>query len=137
MGDYNARISNMQYIVYIDERIFETISVDSHFIDSGDAFSEVSKLDEYAIYRMSKDTAANRSGKVLIDFCRTNNLVILNGRSFNDKFEGKLTCKETSVVDYVISSSEALHLDNYFNVDEFSPLLSLSNLNINLQTPKR
>ena len=55
MSSYNAHTctSKMQEVVYTDERIFETNSVDSYFIDSGDVFSEVSKLEEYEIYRMS------------------------------------------------------------------------------------
>ena len=61
---------------------------------------------------------------VLIDHCRANNLVILNGRAFNDSNTGKFTCAESSVVDYVVCSSHLLMNISYFDVEDFISLLS-------------
>ena len=47
------------------------------------------------------DKVKSRSG--LLDICKTNNLFIVNGRIGDDKTKsGKLTCKNSSVVDYCI-----------------------------------
>ena len=47
------------------------------------------------------DKVKSRSGNNLLDICKANNLFIVNGR--DDKTEsGKLTCKNSSVVDYRI-----------------------------------
>ena len=84
MGDLNARTLNLQDIVYTDETIFRAISSDSQSICENGAFYEINKLDGFAIHRISNDTTSNRLGRRLVDFCMVNNLVILNGRSFND-----------------------------------------------------
>ena len=51
-------------------------------------------------------------------------LIILNGRAFNDKNIGKATCKNSSVVDYVISSSAFLKHFSHFTIKEFCELYS-------------
>jgi hypothetical protein len=71
-------------------------SLFSHFNDSdiGECTSENSLL---------KDSVKNHYGSRLLDLCKGNDLFIINGRIGNDKDIGKLTCKNSSVVDYVIS----------------------------------
>ena len=62
-------------------------------------------LDELNIdtNRKNVDKVKNRSGNNLLEICKTNNLFIVNGRIGDDKTEsGKLTCKNSSVVDYCI-----------------------------------
>ena len=63
-------------------------------------------------------------GRVLIDHCKANNLVILNGRAFNDSNTGKFTCAESSAVDYVVCSSHLLMKISYFDVEDFLWLFS-------------
>jgi hypothetical protein len=54
--------------------------------------------------RKNVDKVKSRSGKNLLDICKASNLFIVNGRIGNDKTEsGKLTCKNSSVVDYCIN----------------------------------
>jgi hypothetical protein len=45
----------------------------------------------------NKDLGKNRHGALLLDFCKGNNMFILNGRLNGDK-DGNFTCKGTSVV---------------------------------------
>ena len=54
---------------------------------------------------VSNDSDVNSFWKQLIDFCKNNDMLKLNGRAFGDKGVGQTTCKEKSVVDYVICSS--------------------------------
>ena len=42
---------------------------------------------------------------MLIQLCRAHNLYIGNGRLGKDKFIGKTTCKNSTVIDYFILSS--------------------------------
>ena len=72
--------------------------------------------------RVSKDSKVNTFGKQLIDFCKNNDMLILNGRDFVDKGVGKPTCKDKSVVDYVICSSAAMMFLSNFEIKEFCPL---------------
>ena len=58
------------------------------------------------------------------NFCKYIDVFILNGRICEDKEIGKFTCKNISVVDYIIASAEYLkHITN-LQVLEFSKLLS-------------
>ena len=77
-----------------------------------------------ATQRSNTDTVTNSYGPKLIQFCKNMNLVIINGRCGKDKNIGKPTCKDVSVVDYMITSPELLrHIDN-FEINDFDPLLS-------------
>ena len=51
-------------------------------------------------------------------------MYILNGRCHDDKDLDKFTCKNASVVDYVICTDELFNRIADFYVDEFDPLLS-------------
>ena len=60
----------------------------------------------------------------MLDLCKGNDLFIINGRIENDKVIGKLTCKNSSVVDYGISSVDFFkHIAN-FSICQFSKLFS-------------
>lgn len=84
-----------------------------------DIFTELSLAKE----RNSQDNVVNGYGKKLIDFCKNNNMFILNGRFGNDKV-GKPTCKNSSVIDYVISTTALIRVMCNFEVCEFSQLFS-------------
>ena len=51
--------------------------------------------------RMSSDIHRNDYGYKLIELCKNNNLYIVNGRIE----ETKLTCNDSSTVDYIICSA--------------------------------
>lgn len=76
------------------------------------------------IQRVSKDNKVNAFGKHLIEFCKNNDMLIMNGRAFSDKDIGAATCKDKSVVDYVICSSSSVALLSHFQVNEFCSLYS-------------
>lgn len=73
--------------------------------------------------RMNSDKSANNYGSGLIEFLKTNNLYILNGRT-NGDLTGKCTCKDVSTVDYFICNSNLFKCILSLNVLDFNPLYS-------------
>jgi hypothetical protein len=70
--------------------------------------------------RKNVDKVKSRSGNNLLDICKANNLFIVNGRIGDDKTEsGKLTCKNSSVVDYCICTCSFLQFVYNFKVLDF------------------
>ena len=74
--------------------------------------------------RVSKHGKVNTFGKQLIDFCKNNDMLILNGRAFGDKGVGKPTCQDKSIVDYVICSSSSMMFLSNFEIKNCCPLYS-------------
>ncbi len=72
--------------------------------------------------RVSNDATMNNYGCKLIDLCRNLDLLILNGR-FGPK-RSKCSCKNTSIVDYMLVSADIYHDVEFFEVLDFDPLLS-------------
>ena len=70
------------------------------------------------------DPVCNHYGKKLLDLCKHCNIFILNGRAGTDKEIGKLTCKNTSIVDYCIGNLEFLKLVSEFLILDYSTILS-------------
>ena len=71
-----------------------------------------------------QDKTSNRQGRVRINVCKTNVLLILKGRAFDDKNIGNFTCRNASVVDYTIIQYRQMQWLSRFKVDEFCPLFS-------------
>ena len=109
-GDFNARTKDHMDFIADD---------DTDYI-----FGEHTAYpaDEFSMSRLNKDTGdVNAYGRSLIELCCTFNIHILNGRIFGDK-EGNFTCfahDGTSVVDYMIASTELFPKFTHFTVDDF------------------
>ncbi|CAC5413157.1 unnamed protein product [Mytilus coruscus] len=73
--------------------------------------------------RCSMDKSKNSYGNMLLEMCKNNNLIILNGRVNGDK-EGKFTCRQSSVVDYFICTYDFLCFVVNMYVKDFSKLYS-------------
>jgi hypothetical protein len=76
---------------------------------------------------------------MLLDFCRKNNIYIVNGRVGKDKLIGECTCQDVSMIDYFLSSSKLFFHRLDFEIKIFSPNLSdvHSQLHITLKIPKK
>ena len=76
--------------------------------------------------RNSQDTTVNVRGKELLDICKFNDLLILNGRKIGD-LSGSLTSHQwngSAVVDYVLSPIEFMKNIPKFSIGNFNPWLS-------------
>jgi hypothetical protein len=63
----------------------------TQFVENDLAILDTLKIDRK---RKSMDAGKNRSGNVLLELCRGNNLFIVNGRIADDYLEsGRLTCR--------------------------------------------
>ena len=80
------------------------------------------------LQRKSHDRKKNNNGYRLIELCKNNNLTILNGRFGQDKNVGNYTFRDTSVIDYILSSSKSLKIRSDFNITMFDLLLLDGNL---------
>ncbi|CAG2208650.1 unnamed protein product [Mytilus edulis] len=121
LGDFNSRTASLQDfndLVDTDDFLAQNL------IDINE-FSNVDILDKLGIQRKrhSTDLNVNSYGRKLIQFCKNNNMYIMNGRIGNDEV-GKPTSKNTSVVDYAISTADVLYLVENFDVLPFSSLFS-------------
>lgn len=76
------------------------------------------------LQRKSVDSITNVYGSQLIDFCKFNNIFMLNGRFGLDHTSPKLTCKDSSVVDYILTSAYNFEMISSFEVLEFNCLYS-------------
>ena len=75
--------------------------------------------------RCTKDKSRpNKFGRRLIELCQNCSLYIANSRIFKDKGIGKCTCKDATVVDYLIISSNVFPLLSEFEIIDFNPLTS-------------
>ena len=61
---------------------------------------------------------------MLLDMCKSNNLLILNGRCGYDKSKGSLTFRNRSTIDYFVVSLECLQFVNNFVVTDLDPTYS-------------
>ena len=109
-GDFNAHTNSFPDFIESDQII-------------DDAFSEENLLSQ----RNSEDTCkVNKRGSELLEFCKTQDFSILNGRKTGDLF-GKITSFQWNgkgVVDYVISLHDLYPCVTYLKVGSYSPWLS-------------
>ena len=120
LGDFNARTANENDFVSVQQNEHEENDI-SEFLDD---YTSCLYDMNMSICRKSMDECKNRYGNILLDFCKGNNMFILNGRAGNDKNTGKFTCRNASVVDYCIASPDLLKLLSEFDILESSKLFS-------------
>lgn len=113
--DFNSRTETDDDFIFIDDDDPSTEGID--IVNSG-SFLGMHSLPRK---RNSRDKTRNNFGKLLLDFCKSNDFFILNGR-LNGDVEGK--CKGVSVVDYCLCNVNIL--SNFIRLDvlEFSKLYS-------------
>ena len=126
-GDFNSRTSNVSDIVELDDNLFDMLD-----ISNVPEYFNVNMLSNYKLAeigipleRFSEDKArVNKYGQKLVELCKRCSLYIANGRVYKDKFIGRSTCKDTSLVDYLILSSNLFHILADFEVLPFNPMFS-------------
>jgi hypothetical protein len=121
-GDFNARSGSLGDYILLDDHIANETGLSQ----SSDIFLNRELIDSIGISldRTVKDKMVKKAGRELVDLCKCMGILILNGRTGQDKGVGQTTCAEASTIDYMIASP-ALHAHvEDFIVDDFDPLLS-------------
>ena len=124
IGDFNARTYNKIGFMDADDFLSPHFKFDVElleFYNSTDLFNRFSHISRE---RSSQDIVFNNEGKLLLDTCRTNNLIILNGRCGGDNSKGAFTFRNCSVLDYSIASHDFLKHVHDFNVIDLDPIFS-------------
>ena len=73
---------------------------------------------------VSQDKIIKNEGNMLLDMCKSNSMLILNGRCGDDKSNGSMTFRNKSVIDYSIVSFQSLQFIKSFRVLELGTLFS-------------
>ena len=123
LGDFNSRVKDRTDFIEIDCFLDKEFSLDELTQETNENYS-VFDLPHFSLKRESKDNKMNNFGYRLLDFCKSQNLYILNGRTFLDKLKGDTTCRNASVVDYFVCSLDMFPSICNFYVDEFCHTLS-------------
>ncbi|CAC5392713.1 unnamed protein product [Mytilus coruscus] len=132
VGDLNAKTKLLSDIVLPDSKLFEILD---DIVDD-DVLSYVYDYENFLqndvpMKRYSTDISVpNNYGYKLSDFCKRNNLYTGNGRlPGKDFLVGEKTCKNVSLIDYILFSSHVFPLFKSFDVSidvydvsEFNPL---------------
>ena len=116
LGDFNSRCGNLKE------------SLDRN--DYCDDLVDVVQTD--LAPRSSKDNHTNNMGHELISFCKSMQLFICNGRVGSDMNVGDLTCKNASIVDYVIITHDMFNYLYSFHILNFNELYSDVHCPINI-----
>ena len=126
----NSRTKNLIDYIVPDSDIFESINWRKIFEE---LLSDMDYFDEseyFSLHRQNSDLGVNKYGYQMTEFCKDNNLYILNGRCTIDS--GKTQCKSFSAIDYFVSSLNILPLLQTLYVHGFCPLLSDSHNAVSL-----
>ena len=128
LGDFNSRTAKLCDYTKCDEFIFDLQGHDSLYAENMHMF-QVLQQNNITLNRQNLDTRTNAYGHQMIEFCKNNNLFILNGRLDAPK----LTCKNASTVDYIVSSAYNFPMFSSFEVLEFDSLFSDAHCALKLQ----
>ena len=123
MGDFNARTFSKPDFLVEDECFNNHFNYDDNMTEFFNVSSLLNncKLSEL---RTSRDQLVNNEGNLLLDICKSNNLLILNGRCGSDKNIGAMTFRNQSVIDYSIVFYQALHFVKMFTISDLDALFS-------------
>jgi hypothetical protein len=118
IGDFNAKTCDTQDYISKDEKLSQYLDVydDSDFLDYMDDLYTLHKVNVPVGRYTSCNANLSTFGHMLIQLGRAHNLYIGNGRLGKEKFIGKKTCKNSTVIDYFILFSNVFQLVNEFEV---------------------
>ena len=118
LGDFNSRTGKLKDYVYLDNFLANHNKLDEETRLSLEDVNIL--LESNILHRENIDIHCNNYGYKFIEFCRNNNLFIVNGRIG----ENKLTCKDSSTVDYVVCNAFLFKLFKGYIIHDYSNLYS-------------
>ena len=92
-----------QIFLKFDESICDENNLNDMLKESTELFNVLEKC-SVPLERKNADYVTNVYGRNLLELCKNNNLFILNGRIGQDRLCPKVTCKDRSTVDYILST---------------------------------
>ena len=122
-GDFNARSSNLPDYVQLDVHISDSNGLQDVYEENVTILNYFETFN-VPLNRKIADPNTNMYGNTMLEFCKNYNLFILNGRVGQDYITPKLTCKEKSTMDYILSSASTFENIKDFQVEEFNCLFS-------------
>ncbi|KAL7402199.1 hypothetical protein ABVT39_011223 [Epinephelus coioides] len=120
-GDMNAHTYEREDWIIDEEEIDE-----EEYNEETVCTAKMLELADIPLRRKSVDICKDYGGNgtVLLDMCKNLVLCIINGRCGEDKYVGKATSTDHTVIDYMIVSLSTLSRIKQFYVDDFDCLLS-------------
>ena len=122
-GDFNSRTGLKCDFVRCDKFISESNGNEDLYNENVYMLNYFDKYD-ILLQRNSADLSINFYGQQLLEFCKSNNIFILNGRLGASKSLPKNTCKDRSTVDYFISTVNNFPFIQSLEVSDFESILS-------------
>ena len=130
-GDFNSRTGKRPDFVIVDQFISD--EYDNGILYNESMYTLQCMLKSNAtLERDSADLTTNAYGLQLLEFCKSNELYILNGRLGQDSVKPSVTCKDRSTVDYFIASPKLLESLIDLSVLDFSSLFSDAHCGVTL-----
>jgi hypothetical protein len=123
IGDFNSRTGKLSEFVSVDERLAGLVGLEGDVVEALHSEYTLETLGIQSM-RVTHDDKTNNFGNKLLEFCKSNELYICNGRVGIDAYQGRLTSKNSSIVDYFIGSARLLPLVHEFEVLMFDHLYS-------------
>ena len=109
-GDFNSRTSKMLDFVIPDENLADILNTvdDELLLENICSYQKLVDLN-VPFERASEDNTRHTNyGVKLIEMCKRCAMFIANGRLFKDQTIVRMTCKESSLVDYLISFTRGI-----------------------------
>ena len=128
--DFNARSAARSDFINYDDYVL------IHILDNDDTIKQFMQDDNcldklgFDVTRYSLGKETNAYGRRLTDMCKSTNIHIADGRIGLDRETGKLTCKNASLVDYVIKSPQIFPYVKTFLVEDFNMNFTLHKINV-------
>ncbi|CAC5413300.1 unnamed protein product [Mytilus coruscus] len=121
IGDFNAKTSVLPDYIILDDNIIDILNLDEDNEILEYLFDYQNLLrNNIPLHRVSGCSCKpNNYGHRLLNLCKKLNIYSVNSRVSNDKGVGARTCKDISVVDYLILSSQLFPLLKKIAIAEF------------------
>lgn len=123
MGDFNSRTGEKDDFQEIDTFISDKYGLETLRDETQEMFNCLLQSN-ISLERSNCDKCINHYGSQMLEFCKTVDLFILNGRIFDRDKSSNFTCKGCSTVDYFLSTANLFSAMTFLEVLEFSNLVS-------------